>query len=198
MEPEDEKDHSEEAPAGNILTELKIGDEAAIEDFYQKAFEAIQQLPCKAVAKAWIKLVEPKKQAHYPYNGGPDAKAAKMRGETYQGKAPEWWPIAHCRHREPDHIRKQGMLILCCHTNSAASNHSIERITLLINILTKLMHLGVTCEKLENAATDCVPVIKEELRGFLEDVFHARRQQERYLRGEVGGFVHACAVQSDF
>ncbi|KAL7424051.1 hypothetical protein Q5752_001636 [Cryptotrichosporon argae] len=65
---------------------------ADVEPWYLERFEALQQTACKIVVKAWIKIIEPKKQAKYPYNKGEDAR-------------PAWWPVG-VKHREPDHLSK--------------------------------------------------------------------------------------------
>lgn len=66
----------------------------AIEAYYTSRFAALQQATCKLVVKAWIKVIEPKKQMKFPYNKGEDLK-------------PQWWPEG-VRHREPDHLSKTG------------------------------------------------------------------------------------------
>lgn len=62
--------------------------------WYIAKFEELQQQTCKIIIKSWIKVIEPKKQTRYPYNRGEDGK-------------PAWWPD-HVRHKEPDHLVKQG------------------------------------------------------------------------------------------
>lgn len=62
--------------------------------YYQTRFTWLQQDVCKLIVKAWIKVIEPKKQNKYPYNKGDSSK-------------PDWWPEG-VRHREPDHLHKQG------------------------------------------------------------------------------------------
>lgn len=66
----------------------------AIDNYYTSRFAALQQATCKLVVKAWIKVIEPKKQMKFPYNKGEDLK-------------PTWWPEG-VRHREPDHLSKTG------------------------------------------------------------------------------------------
>ena len=66
----------------------------AIDNYYSSRFAALQQATCKLVVKAWIKVIEPKKQMKFPYNKGEDLK-------------PAWWPEG-VRHREPDHLSKTG------------------------------------------------------------------------------------------
>lgn len=71
---------------------LTIGNESEITAFLETRFRQLQQLVCKIVAKAWIKVIEPKKQTRYPYNKGEESK-------------PKWWP-ENVRHKEPDHLMK--------------------------------------------------------------------------------------------
>ncbi|CCG82389.1 Ydr124wp-like protein [Taphrina deformans PYCC 5710] len=71
---------------------LTIGDHEEVTGFLETRFRQLQQLVCKIVAKAWIKVIEPKKQTRYPYNKGEDSK-------------PAWWP-EDVRHKEPDHLKK--------------------------------------------------------------------------------------------
>lgn len=82
---------------------LEIGDSEAVLEFYDRGFKAIQQTACKEVAKAFIKVICPKKQANFPYRKG---------SET----APDWWPEPWgpgekdmARHVEPDHLWKRGL-----------------------------------------------------------------------------------------
>ncbi|KAK9387997.1 hypothetical protein V1515DRAFT_453631 [Lipomyces mesembrius] len=77
---------------------LVICDRVAVTAFLEAKFRQLQQLACKVVAKAWIKVIEPKKQSNHPYNKGEDFK-------------PDWWP-PEARHKEPDHLMKPERLAL--------------------------------------------------------------------------------------
>jgi hypothetical protein len=70
-----------------------------LETFYFARFQDIQQSACRQLARAFVKLIEPEKQLHYPYRNGNMA-------------APEWWPSTRganaVRHKEPDHLLKTG------------------------------------------------------------------------------------------
>ncbi|KAK9467413.1 hypothetical protein V1512DRAFT_261141 [Lipomyces arxii] len=77
---------------------LVIDDRNAVTAFLEAKFRQLQQLACKVVAKAWIKVIEPKKQSNHPYNKGDEFK-------------PDWWP-SQARHKEPDHLMKPERLIL--------------------------------------------------------------------------------------
>ena len=79
--------------------QLMIGDDVEVEKYYHVRFKDMQQSSCKVMGKAFVKLVEPKKQTHHPYTKGDD-------------KAPPWWPNTtgenSVRHKEPDHLLKPG------------------------------------------------------------------------------------------
>ena len=81
--------------------EMEIGNEEEVEKFYGVRFKDMQQSACKVMGKAFVKLVEPKKQTHHPYTKGDE-------------KAPMWWPpttgaeAVRVRHKEPDHLLKPG------------------------------------------------------------------------------------------
>jgi hypothetical protein len=81
---------------------IRINDSKGLWNFYDQRFKSCQQSACKLIAKAWVKLVEPKKQSTHPYTGSDE-------------KAPDWWPKPwgttkedKVRHKEPDHLYKRG------------------------------------------------------------------------------------------
>ena len=93
-----------------IEKQIQIGDARLIDGFYETRFRQIQQLSCKTIAKAWIKTVESKKQVRHPYNGGKLAKEyGAARGTGGELTKPDWWPRFGCRHREPDHVKRDGV-----------------------------------------------------------------------------------------
>jgi len=124
---EDLSDDDEADPKLCETKNIRIGDAHAVNDCYHSNFEAIKQIPCKYIAKAWIKVKEPKKQAHHPYNGGKlkDEAIAKF-GKDNQGALtmPNWWPKEDCRHKEPDHIKKPGACVhqLLVHITNSPQN----------------------------------------------------------------------------
>lgn len=81
--------------------QLIIGDSDEVWQYYQTRFRDMQQSACKVMGKAFVRLVEPKKQTHHPYTKGDE-------------KAPPWWPETTgadgVRHKEPDHLLKRGKL----------------------------------------------------------------------------------------
>lgn len=78
---------------------IAIGDDCARDDVYRQCLKDMQQNGCKVIGKAWVKLLEPKKQSTYPYTKGAQ-------------KRPPWWPAMtgpnKIRHKEPDHLHKRG------------------------------------------------------------------------------------------
>jgi len=77
---------------------ITIGYEFEVEDFLRARLKRMQQLAVKMLAKAWIKGICPKKQGTFPYRN-------KMK------IVPAWWPpTSVCPFREPDHIKRSGML----------------------------------------------------------------------------------------
>ncbi|SCU86134.1 LANO_0C06854g1_1 [Lachancea nothofagi CBS 11611] len=82
--------HEKNEPKTTYVLDLGNGQE--VEQYFKNVFSMLRQLQCKAIAKAWIKVVEPKKKSRFPYMNGDLSK-------------PYWWP-SDVEHREPDHLRK--------------------------------------------------------------------------------------------
>jgi len=83
---------------------IKISDTKVMDKYFDRQLDQIQQLNCKVIAKAWIKVIEPKKQVYYLYNGR-NGSGAKTDPEKTK---PDWWPTG-VRHKEPDHVKKNDM-----------------------------------------------------------------------------------------
>ncbi|ODV88203.1 hypothetical protein CANARDRAFT_179796, partial [[Candida] arabinofermentans NRRL YB-2248] len=86
-----------------------------VENYLFQCFEEFQQIPCKLLAKSWIKLIEPKKQTQHPYKKGSESK-------------PFWWP-KECRHKEPDHLKKEERIQLLIGMIRQFKHRSLEFIT---------------------------------------------------------------------
>lgn len=93
-------------PPGRTI--LRVGNQDLLRRYYEKAFEDFQQLNCRAIAKSYIKLVEPRKQVHFPYNGRKVISGVSQRVDPELTK-PGWWPDG-VLHREPDHLLKKGKM----------------------------------------------------------------------------------------
>lgn len=87
---------------------ISVNEPGILRLYYEKVFQNLQQTNCRVIAKAYIKLVEPRKQVNYPYNGRKtvDGRVQQLDPEATK---PPWWPIGVC-HREPDHLPKVGKI----------------------------------------------------------------------------------------
>ncbi|RJE19004.1 hypothetical protein PHISCL_08666 [Aspergillus sclerotialis] len=143
------------------LTSFQIGHTQMVLEYYTNAFEDLQQRNCRQIAKAFICVVEPKKQSNHPYSGGwlRDPERTK----------PEWWP-AGISHRDPDHLPLK------------------QRIPLLTHIVHEGGRFGITSDKLIEAAYDSrkklKPIHKIEI---LYEILKVRQIEEQYERGEIDG-----------
>jgi hypothetical protein len=86
---------------------LPVQDPTAMLHLYENAFGNFQQTNCRVLAKAYIKILEPRKQVNYPYNGRKLVGGRKVQFDPEETKPP-WWPSL-VRHHEPDHLPKVGM-----------------------------------------------------------------------------------------
>ncbi|KGO71210.1 Protein of unknown function DUF2841 [Penicillium italicum] len=148
-------------------TVLRVGNRALLRRYYEKAFEDFQQLNCRAIAKSYIKLVEPRKQVHYPYNGRRVIAGVSQRVDPEFTK-PAWWP-AGVLHKEPDHLLKP------------------DRLRLLVHILCELKDShGVTTDKLRDAGQDVRRQITPAHRlQVLDEIYFVRQMEEQFLDGEI-------------
>lgn len=169
--------------------QLTIGKEAEVEEFYFTRFKDMQQSSCKVMGKAFVKLVEPKKQTHHPYTKG-------------DAKAPPWWPTSsdehHVRHREPDHLLRH------------------ERIRLLVHILKMVIEpphkqcptvqkMGLNVRKLEEATMEAMSIWFNDTdhpenllkKPFLKEIFKVAKAQERYKNGEIDGDTRIPVMHGD-
>ncbi|OQE23481.1 hypothetical protein PENFLA_c011G08967 [Penicillium flavigenum] len=148
---------------------IPITDRALLRKYYEKAFQNLQQTNCRALAKAYIKLVEPRKQMVFPYNG-----RIVVTGVTQQldpeATKPPWWP-RRVRHREPDHLLKE------------------ERIRLLIHILCELRtSRRITARKLREADQAIRRhIFPAERLCILDEIYRVRREEENFLEGKSDG-----------
>ncbi|CBF81911.1 hypothetical protein AN5437.2 [Aspergillus nidulans FGSC A4] len=146
-------------------TMLPVGNKRILRSYYEKAFECLQQTNCRILAKAYIKLVEPRKQVTYPYNGHKVVAGVPQQFDPEETR-PLWWPTG-VTHREPDHLRKP------------------ERIRLLIHILCELRESHAICvEKLREADQAIRRQISPvERLQVLDEIYRVRGEEERYLDG---------------
>ncbi|KAJ5321688.1 uncharacterized protein N7506_010818 [Penicillium brevicompactum] len=147
---------------------LSVDEPEILRLYYEKVFQNLQQTNCRVIAKAYIKLVEPRKQVNYPYNGRKtvDGRVQQLDPEATK---PPWWPIGVC-HREPDHLPK------------------VERIRLLVHILCDLRESnGVTAARLK----ECDQPIRRQILPadrlqILDEMYRVREEEEKFLDGVPG------------
>ncbi|CAG8072526.1 unnamed protein product [Penicillium nalgiovense] len=148
---------------------ISITDRVLLRKYYEKAFQNLQQTNCRALAKAYIKLVEPRKQMVFPYNGRIIVAGVTQQLDPEATKPP-WWP-RRVRHREPDHLLKE------------------ERIRLLIHILCELRaSRRITARKLREADQAIRRhIFPAERLCILDEIYRVRREEEDFLEGKNDG-----------
>ncbi|RHZ57306.1 DUF2841 domain-containing protein [Aspergillus thermomutatus] len=142
---------------------LPLRDRRLLRKYYQKAFESLQQINCRTIAKAYVKLVEPRKQVNYPYNGRKLIAGISRQLDPEMTK-PAWWPLG-VTHKEPDHLPKA------------------ERVRLLVHILCELRDSrGITVAKLREADQSIRrQITPPERLQVLDEIYHVREEEESYL-----------------
>lgn len=158
--------------SGTEYKPLTIGSAEEVTTFLETRFRQLQQLCCKIVAKAWIKVIEPKKQTRYPYNRGEESK-------------PEWWP-GDVRHKEPDHLMKPGII-----------PSLIWLIAERINLLMTLLRCGrVSVERLQLATAEVAAFIPAEKTHLLREIYRVAREEERFRNGDIAGTTKIYVASS--
>ncbi|KAG4028258.1 hypothetical protein MFRU_023g00930 [Monilinia fructicola] len=168
---------------------LRIGDEEEVTKFYSCRFKDMQQASCKVMGKAFVKLVEPRKQTHYPYTKG-------------AAKAPPWWPVTSgellVRHREPDHLLKPERIRLLVHILKMIVEPyhkqclAVQKLNLNVKKLEE-----VTMEAMSNWFTEKDHPENSAKKPFLKEIFKVARTEERYKNGEISGDTHVHVMFGD-
>lgn len=91
---------------------IPISDSTSLRRYYEKVFQRVQQSNCRVIAKVYVKIVEPRKQVQYPYNGRKTVAGITQQMSPEETKPP-WWPLG-VSHREPDHLPKAGRKSSLC------------------------------------------------------------------------------------
>ncbi|KAJ5909359.1 hypothetical protein N7504_004002 [Penicillium tannophilum] len=148
---------------------ISIRDKEFLRRYYEKVFQNLQQTNCRVLAKAYVKLVEPRKQVNYPYNGRKivDGRTQQLNPEETK---PPWWP-AGVSHREPDHLPKA------------------ERVRLLVYLLCELRTTyGITARRLREADQ---PIRRQitpiERLQMMDELYEVREEEEKFLDGKTDG-----------
>jgi hypothetical protein len=165
---------------------ISIRDQDFLRGYYEKVFQNLQQTNCRVIAKAYVKLVEPRKQVNYPYNGRKIVAGRTQQLEPDATKPP-WWP-AGVSHREPDHLPKAGKEPpFSCH-NGVLLTCQLERIRLLVHILCELRTShGVTARRLKEAEQSIRRQISPPERlQLLDELYDVREAEEQFQDGATG------------
>ncbi|CAP99909.1 Pc22g26210 [Penicillium rubens Wisconsin 54-1255] len=159
---------------------ISIKDRCLLRRYYEKIFQTLQQTNCRIIAKAYIKLVEPRKQVNYPYNGRKVVEGRTQQLDPEETKPP--WRPRGVSHREPDHLPK------------------IERIRLLVHMLCDMHEThGVTAARLkqcdQSIRHQILPVERLET---LDEAYRVREEEGRFLDGISGTYLSALRATGKF
>ncbi|KAG0160854.1 hypothetical protein PDIDSM_8385 [Penicillium digitatum] len=148
---------------------ISVKDRGLVRLYYEKIFQNLQQTNCRIIAKAYIKLIEPRKQVNYPYNG---RKIVEGRTQQLDPDAtkPPWWPRG-VSHREPDHLPK------------------VERIRLLVHMLCEMREShGITTARLKQCDQPIRrQILPVERLQILDEAYRVREEEEKFLDGLSDG-----------
>ena len=129
-----------------------------VKNYLYNCFEEFQQIPCKLLSKAWIKVIEPKKQSKYPYKQGESSK-------------PYWWP-PNCIHREPDHLKKDERISLLINILRIFKQRESE----LVYTASLIKGLGPSNKKITRSDND----FSQRRMDILEDMFKVVNAQHEF------------------
>ncbi|CAI7646514.1 unnamed protein product [Penicillium glandicola] len=148
---------------------ISIIDHDLMRKYYERAFRNLQQTNCRALAKAYIKLVEPRKQVYFPYNGRKTVAGVTQQLDPEAVKPP-WWPPG-VSHREPDHLLKE------------------ERIRLLIHILCELPNSHrITTKRLRQVDQPIRRhILPPERLCIIDEIYRVRQAEVDFLEGKSDG-----------
>ncbi|KAK2592714.1 hypothetical protein QQS21_009589 [Conoideocrella luteorostrata] len=169
---------------------IQIGDANGVRRLYEQRFKDCQQVVCKLVAKAWIKIVEPKKQSTHPYVGSDE-------------KAPGWWPkpwgpaeIDRVRHKEPDHLYKRERIHLLTHIlRLVIEPHQKQHVA--------IQKMGLNVSKLEKTTYEALtPFFRTNAANasklqYLKEIFSMAKQEEYFRNGQIDGSTEVHLVAED-
>ena len=205
----DSEDEIDELEGAETEThQMRIGD--AYLFYYEIAFRVINQLACKDIGKAWIKVGHPRKQTTHPYNGGKKyGKYGSERSKAEYGyighfTRPDYWPSDEgwqdpknnaCRHKEPDHVKKPGQSVCGLAPNPALTSN-LERLILLVHLLRSQFKGFVdgdfSLDKLRKSTNGIHLEYEEnwttESLERLEEIYRVREKEMEFERGECGEF----------
>ncbi|KAJ5522542.1 hypothetical protein N7527_006657 [Penicillium freii] len=157
---------------------ISVKERGLLRLYYEKIFQNLQQTNCRIIAKAYIKLVEPRKQVNYPYNG---RKIVEGRTQQLDPEAtkPPWWPRG-VSHREPDHLPK------------------VERIRLLVYMLCEMREThGITTARLKQCDQPIRrQILPVERLQILDEAYRVREEEENFIDGISGTYLLAFSSKT--
>ncbi|KAL5044690.1 hypothetical protein BDW71DRAFT_209068 [Aspergillus fruticulosus] len=158
---------------------LPVGNKNVLRSYYEKAFECLQQTNCRILAKAYIKVVGPRKQVNYPYNGHKIVAGVPQQFDPEETR-PLWWQRA-----SPIESR-------------ITSESQVKRIRLLIHILCELRESHSICVETLREADQAIrrQISPVERLQVLDEIYRVRGEEERYLDGctDPQGVVYTSRV----
>ncbi|KAL9014594.1 MAG: hypothetical protein Q9173_000759 [Seirophora scorigena] len=153
---------------------FRAGDRERIGAYYRTAMEHAGQCVLKGVMREWIKLLEPNKQAKYPYNGSGRPSSDPRNPGLYT--APPWWPPQDgwsegraSRHKEPDHTKKPERLYLA---------------PILLRLTNSHHSRDFTVSRLEEATKHIS--MSEQQRILYRNLYRVRREEQAFEEGGRG------------
>ncbi|KAI9818465.1 MAG: hypothetical protein M1827_000524 [Pycnora praestabilis] len=155
---EEDEDEEDDEVQEVGTRELRVGDRVEMDKFYDTKFLQLLQVNCKWVAKQWIKVIEPKKQTKYPYNGGKDKDPEKTK--------PPWWPRS-IQHKEPDHNGKPDRVILLQACLRTRNDHC------------------KSVKDLEKSTKDSTERITQDKGSVLKEIVRVRKKEEAFEDGAI-------------
>ncbi|EKV04048.1 hypothetical protein PDIG_91350 [Penicillium digitatum PHI26] len=164
---EHDSDHEDFDNSASMVS-LRIGDTSKVTAYYERAYREFQQLNCRAIAKEFIRAIEPLKQVKHPYNGKTPVGSASGTERNPEATKPNWWPPG-VMHKEPDHLKKE------------------YRLQLLVHITCKLGSHGITIDMLKQVARGIERKLPDPQRAeVIYEILRVRNMQEKFEKGQVG------------
>ena len=169
---------------------IRVGDTEGMEKHFRGLLILLKQANLKTVLKVWIRTMERRKQSDYPYNGGVTAEQSRrLHGRKFPGELSEpfWWPPLTkslkpgVRHKEPDHLSKDGRQPLLLEMPSHLTLDT-ERLKLAVHMLCAPFWMVSMLRQ----STAGISSLQGEPAELLEELYANRREQERFQVGEIG------------
>ncbi|KAK3897348.1 hypothetical protein C8A05DRAFT_19868 [Staphylotrichum tortipilum] len=155
------------APVFTTLVKvLAITDSDAVRNFYTRRFECIQQQTCRVIAKDFIKVLCPKKQASNPHTKG-------------DSSAPAWWPKEKVQHVEPDHL-----------TRLPPTDLQLQKIRSLA-VTVACLEIVAMCSLEAFFGNEIDPKYKKK-KVITRELFRVANMEARYKSNKIGQVFICC------